>query len=203
MKAFAGKNDEQTQEIVKHYETKFEHNLIKKIKSKCSGHLEDLLVSLCTPINELDAQAVHQTISSWGKAEPTELIEILGYTSNEEFKGICAAYYKRYKKDMEHDVLRDVSSVEKKFYGRLFGGLRDETNEKYNIEQDVELMNSCRHGKKGNEQDVICEIFTTRGFNYLPELFIAYEIKYRQSMHKFISKDFSGRMEDTLIAFGT
>jgi hypothetical protein len=200
--AFAGKNDHQTQEIVRHYETKFEENLIKKIRSKCSGHLQELLESLATPIHELDAQAVHQAIASWGKAEPTELIEVLGYTTNQEFKDICNAYKKRYRSDMMHDVLKDVSTVEGKFYKRLFAGLRDESNEKYNIEQDVDLMNSCRQGKKGEEQDIICEIFTTRGFNYLPELFIAYEIKYRQSIHKFIAKDFSGRMEETLIAFG-
>jgi Annexin len=130
------------------------------------------------------------------------LIEVLGYTSNEEFTKISDAYQKRYKADMKHDVLKDVSAVEKKFYTRLFSGARDETNEKYNMEQDVLLMNTCRQGKKGEEQDIICEIFTTRGFSYLPKLFTAYEIKYRQSIHKFICKDFSGRMEDTLVAFG-
>jgi hypothetical protein len=72
----------------------------------------------------------------------------LGYTTNEEFKQISDAYKKRYKADMKNDVLKDVSAVEKKFYTRLFAGARDETNEKYNLDQDVVLMNSCRHGKK-------------------------------------------------------
>jgi len=79
----ATRTRDQLQEIKRVFEHKYGKTLESWVKGETSGHYEDLLISLLTPKDQLDATLVHDAIKGLGTNDD-QLIEVLCTRNNAE-----------------------------------------------------------------------------------------------------------------------
>ncbi|KAJ3343099.1 hypothetical protein HDU91_000440 [Kappamyces sp. JEL0680] len=194
------KTNEQAQQLVQAYKGAYGEDLITRIKKETSGHLEDLLVAICTPTWDLDAKAVYDAIAGLGTDEDL-LIEALGGKTNQQINMMKQAYSRIYKRDLEREVAGDLSGDLRKFFVALISGTRDESGTSSTIDMDVQALYNAGEAKWGTEESVFIRILCSRSFGFLAALFKAYEQKYGKPFKKVVESEFSGDMKKVLCGY--
>lgn len=191
----------QRQEIAMQFKTLYGKDLISNLKSEVSGKFEQLIVALMTPIPELYAQEVKHALSGIGTDEDA-LIEVLCTLSNAELYYVKTAYEKLYKSSMESDLRGDTSGSFKRLLTSLCQGRRDESNvvDPTAAEADAQALLRAGELRFGTDESTFNAVLCSRSFAQLNAVFTAYERLTGHPFEKAVKNEFSGDIEDGLLA---
>lgn len=188
-------------EILRAYKTAYGKDLISDIKSETSGNFENVLVALLTPTIEYYAQELNVAMSGAGTDEDV-LIEVMCTMSNSEIKQIGATYYRIYGKSLEETLRDDTSGNVKRLFTSLSVGGRDESMIT-NIESarnDALALKKAGVDKWGTDESEFNRILCLRNYEQIKLICEEYKKLTGNSLEKDIKKEFSGDIEDALLA---
>jgi annexin A7/11 len=191
----------QRMEIVRMYKNAFGKDLISDIKSETSGNFERILVSLLMPTGELYAKEIRDAISGAGTDE-TALIEVMCMLTNYEIKCIAYAYYQKYGRSLEEELRGDTSGHFKRLMTSLSVGGRDEsmTTNVNSAKADAVELKRAGVDKWGTDESTFQRILCTRNYEQLKLIAQEYERLAGKTLENDIKSEFSGDIEDGLLA---
>merc|ERR1719192_2267958 len=200
------KTFEEMDAINNDYTENIERDLIKDIKSECSGDFEDILVGLCTNRAKYDAALLHKALAGMGTNEKL-LTEVLCYRTKDELKEIEEAYNEEYDTDLKTALENDLSGNTEKLALKLLDPAdyeRDPEDEKQVLE-DVEKLYNAGQGKWGTDEGVFIRIIGGSSREYREKLYWSYaeNTKKGSSLTSAIKSEFSGDVERALVALVT
>lgn len=188
-------------EIVRAYKTAYGKDLINDVKSETSGNFEKLLVALLTPTIEYYCQELNNAMSGAGTDEDV-LIEVMCTMSNAEIKQIGAMYYRIYGRSLEEVLRGDTSGSVKRLFTSLSVGGRDESMIT-NIESariDAQSLKKAGVDRWGTDESEFNRILCLRNYEQLKLICDEYLKLTGSPLEKDIKKEFSGDIEDALLA---
>lgn len=171
----------------------------KDIESETGGDFKKICVALSLPLATFEAESLHEAIAGVGTNEKT-IIELLVGRSNSEMRILRETYQSMYRTTLESDLKSDLSGKFKRLVVALIQGNRDESGGVYDVNADVEGLYRGGEGKMGTDESVFISIFASRSENHLKAVFEAYAKRYNKSMEKVVKSEFSGDLEDGLLA---
>ena len=191
----------QRQEIRKLFKTMYGKDLIKELVDELRGNLEDLIVALCYTPAEYDAHSMRYAMQGAGTNESI-LVEILASRTNAEILAIRHAYHFLYKRDLEKDVQSETSFHFKRLCTSLLQGGRDESGQTdpTRANQDARALLQAGEKQMGTDEAVFNAIICAQNFNQLRLVFSEYHKISGHDLEKAVKKEFSGDVEDGLIA---
>eukprot|EP00463_Aulacantha_scolymantha_P000898 TRINITY_DN160_c0_g1_i2.p1 TRINITY_DN160_c0_g1~~TRINITY_DN160_c0_g1_i2.p1 ORF type:complete len:283 (-),score=64.48 TRINITY_DN160_c0_g1_i2:202-1050(-) len=182
------------------YADEIERDLIKDIKSECSGSFEDLLVGLFTDKAEYDAWQIHKAISGVGTNE-SRLIEVLCTRTSQELTDLREAYQNLYNADVLTDIEGDTKGNFEKLCVLLLKGKQEKNaHNDEEISSDVEKLYKAGEDKFGTDEGVFIRMLGNQPRAYREKLYWAYAQEHGKALDKVIKSEFSGRLEKALIA---
>ncbi|KAK6638338.1 Annexin B9 [Polyplax serrata] len=195
------RTNSQRLEIAKEFKTLYGKDLLKDLKSETSGRFEDVLVALMTPLPEFYAKEVHDAISGVGTTEST-LIEILCSLTNSEIHYVKMAYQALYGKSMESEVASDTSGSFKRLLISQCQGQRDESTvvDAAGAAQDAQTLLRAGELRWGTDESAFNAILSSRSYTQLRAIFTEYERLTGHTFEKAIKNEFSGDIEEGLLA---
>jgi len=195
------RTDPERVQIANAFKSSFGKDLIADIKSEVSGNFETLLVALCTPKYDYISTRLHDAIDRIGTKESV-LIDVLCTSSNQELQWIQAAYYRLYGRPLEQELTSDTSGSFRRLLVSLCAARRieDPNVSDMVVTQDVNNLISAGVKKWGTDESVFNMILANRSYPHLRSVFHQYEVASGQSIEKSIKAEFSGDIEDALIA---
>lgn len=188
-------------EIAKAFKTCYDRDLVNEIKRKFRGDFCDLLVALLTPTNEFYCRELHDAMSQAGTDEDA-LIQILVTLSSREIYDVSQRYFKNFGKLLEKDLKAETSGNFKKLLVSLSNGTRDESNvlDLYSARIDAMELKRAGIDKWGTDASTFNRVFCLRNFDQMRLIAQEYEFVTGHPLEKDIKKEFSGDIEDGLLA---
>ncbi|CAK8673170.1 unnamed protein product [Clavelina lepadiformis] len=195
------RTSDQRQQLKQTYKQAFGRDLVKDLKSELSGNFEDLVVAMFMKSREYDAYCLHEAMSGAGTTEST-LIEILVSRSNSEIKEIRDEYKRLYKKDLEKALMSETSGHFRKLLVSLNNASRDTstTVDHAKAQADAQSLYQAGEKKWGTDEATFNLIMASRGFPQLRATFDAYHKIANRDIVKSIKGEFSGDIEDGMVA---
>ncbi|XP_071450789.1 annexin B9 isoform X2 [Hetaerina americana] len=197
----AKKSNLQRQEIANHFKTLYGKDLIKDLKGELSGRFEDLVLACVTPLPQFYAKELHDAMSGVGTDEAC-LVEILATSSNHYIQVIRSTYRAMFMKDLENDLAGETSGHFRRLLVSLCQGRRDE-NPVVNpavCAEDAQALLKAGALKLGTDESTFNAILATRSFPHLHQLMVDYARIAGHSLDKAIKSEFSGDIEEGLLA---
>lgn len=191
----------QRMEIMRAYKTAYGKDLISDIKSETSGNFENLLVSLLTNTIEYYCNEIYAAVSGAGTDEDV-LIEVMCTMSNAEIRLIGATFYRMFGQSLEQVLRDDTSGSVKRLMTSLSVGGRDESMVT-NVESaraDAQALQKAGVGRWGTDESEFNRILCLRNYEQLKLICQEYQKLTGNSLEKDIKKEFSGDIEDALLA---
>lgn len=130
------------------------------------------------------------------------LIEVMCTMSNAEIKQIGATYYRMYGRSLEETLRGDTSGNVKRLFTSLSVGGRDESMIT-NIESarnDAQALKKAGVDRWGTDESEFNRILCLRNYEQLKLICEEYKKLTGNTLEKDIKKEFSGDIEDTLLA---
>ncbi len=191
----------QRQEIVKAFKQSYGKELVNDIKSETRGNFERILVALLTPLPDFYASELHKAIEGVGTDEEV-LIEILCCLSNQEITDIKNRYHYLYGTFLEQDLMGETSGNFKRLMRSLCNAGRDETGfiDANAARLDAQDLVSAGVGRIGTDESTFNRVLCQRNLEHLKLVADEYERLSGHSLEKAIKKEFSGDIEDGLLA---
>jgi len=184
--------------LIETYKKEFNRDLLADIKDETGGSFEDSLVALLTPVIEYDAHLCKKAMSGLGTNEQV-LIEVICTRYPIEIKALEEEYKRIFAHELAEDIENDVGGDFKKV---LLHRLRA-TEEKGDMDHDVELLYKAGQGKIGTDEAVFINILSHRTKDYLHKLNTAYANKHGKSLANVIDSEMSGDLKKALVAIVT
>lgn len=188
-------------EIVRMYKTSFGKDLFDDIRSETSGNFQKLLLALLVETSELYAREIFEAINGAGTDEAA-LIEVMCMLPNQEIRQIGYKYYQMYGKSLESDLKGDTSGHFRRLMTSLSVGGRDESM-MTDINQAMNDANELKRAgvdKWGTDESTFNRILCSRNYAQLKIVAQEYEKLTGNSLEKDIKREFSGDIEDGLLA---
>ncbi|KAF4529524.1 hypothetical protein B566_EDAN015182, partial [Ephemera danica] len=177
----AQRTNQQRVEIAAQFKAQFGKDLMKDLKSELGGKFEQLVVAMMTPIPEFLAIELHDAMAGMGTNEAT-LIEILCTMNNAWIQAINAQYMRLYHRALESEIKGDTSGAFQRLLVSMCQARRDE------------------NPMLGTDESTFNMILTSRSKPQLCQVFLEYEKLTGKSMESAIKGEFSGSIEDGLLA---
>ncbi|KAG5683038.1 hypothetical protein PVAND_012345 [Polypedilum vanderplanki] len=192
---------DQRMEIVRTYKTAYGKDLLNDIRSETSGNFEKILIALLTPTTELYCRELYEAMAGAGTDEDV-LIEVMCTMSNYEIRQICAQYVRMYGQPLEHQLRSDTSGHMKRLMTSLSVGGRDESmhTDVNQARADAETLRAAGVGRWGTDESEFNRILCLRNYEQIKLICQEYEKITGSSLEKDIKKEFSGDIEDALLA---
>jgi annexin A7/11 len=193
--------DVQRQQICRAFKQSYGKDLIEDVKSETRGNFENLLVALLTPLMEFYAKEIHDAIAGFGTDEDV-LIEVLCCLSNHEIHEIKHCFYRMYGQQLEHWLMGDTSGHFKRLLVSLCNANRDETGvtNPQNARIDAQELINAGVARFGTDESTFNRILCQRNFEQLRLVCDEYQKLAGHSLESAIKKEFSGDIEDGLLA---
>ncbi|XP_075708268.1 annexin A1-like [Rhinoderma darwinii] len=191
----------QRQEIKAAYQKQTGKTLEEALKKALSGNLEDVILDMLKTPAQLDAYELKNAIKGLGTNEDT-IIEILVTRSNQQIKQIKEAYKAEYKTDLEKDIIDDTSGDFQKVLLALLKGERSEdcyVNED-TADKDAKALFEAGENKKKADVPIFVDIFTSRSFLHLNQVFKNYAKYSKHDLNKALDLKLKGDIESSLVA---
>ncbi|KAK7068854.1 hypothetical protein SK128_000747 [Halocaridina rubra] len=201
IKILSNRTDQQRQAILHAYNRMDDdRNLVKDLKKELSGHFEDLVLALLTPLDEFLAQELHDAMARMGTNEG-DLIEILCTRDNTSLHAIRQAYLRLYKKDLVKDIKSETSDDFKKLLVSLCACHREEGGAR----TDIALGLACKlykagEGRKGTDEDEIIRILTTYSYATLCVVFAEYRLQTGNTLREVMAQELEGDFKKAMLA---
>lgn len=195
------RTNRQRREITKAYKTCYDCELIDEVKRKFRGDFLQLLCALLTPINEFVCRELYDALNKAGTDEDA-LIQILVTISNRELDDVSQKYLKFYGKTLEKDLREDTSGNFRKLLVSLANGSRDESSvlDLYAARIDALELKRAGIDKWGTDASTFNRVLCLRNFCQISLIAQEYEYLTGHTLEKDIKKEFSGDIEDGLLA---
>lgn len=195
------RSNSQRMDIVRTYKTAYGKDLVSDIKSEVSGNFERLLVSLLTSTNELYARDLYEAMSGGGTDEDV-LIEVMCSMTNGEIREICATYYRMFGRSLEQELQGDTSGHFKRLMTSLSCGHRDESmaTDINAARTDAAELKRAGVDKWGTDESAFNRVLCLRNYEQIKLIAQEYEKLAGNSLEKDIKREFSGDIEDGLLA---
>lgn len=188
-------------EICRTFKTAYGKDLIDDIKAESSGNFQRVLVSLLTPTTELYARELYESMYGGGTDEDV-LIEVMCTMSNREIREIGATYYRMYGKSLEEELRGDTSGSFKRLMTSLSVGSRDESmrTDISAAQADAQELKRAGVDKFGTDESAFNRVLCLRNYDQLKLVAQEYEKLTSHTLEKDIKREFSGDIEDGLLA---
>jgi annexin A7/11 len=191
----------QRMEIVRCYKTSYGKDLHDDIRSETSGNFEKLLIALLTQTTEYYAKELYEAMYGGGTDEDA-LIEVMCTMSNYEIRCICAMFQRMFGKSLENELQSDTSGCFKRLMTSLSCGSRDESMVTDINQAKIDAQELKRAGidKWGTDESTFNRILCQRNYEQIKLIAREYQSLTGHPLEKDIKKEFSGDIEDGLLA---
>jgi len=191
----------QRQEIAREFKTLYGKDLISDLKSELTGKFEDLIVAMMMPIPDFLAKELHHAMSGLGTNEET-LVEILCTSSNNDIRCIRASYEKLYGQNLENELSGETSGCFRRLLVSLIQANRSEHPgvDPASAFQDAQSLMRAGELRLGTDESTFNAILCSRSYQQLAQVFCEYQKLTGNDFEKTISGEFSGDIQDGLIA---
>lgn len=188
-------------EIVRTYKTAYGKDLIDDIRSETSGNFQRLLVALLTPKAQYYCTELYEAMVGTGTDENV-LIEVMCTMSNAEIREICFTYQRMFGQTLENHLRSDTSGSMKRLMTSLSVGGRDESmvTDVNAARIDAESLKRAGIDKFGTDESEFNRILCLRNYEQLKLICQEYQRLTGNSLEKDIKREFSGDIEDALLA---
>lgn len=197
------RSNKQRQDIKTQFKQLFGKDLVDDLKSELGGNYENVIVALLKKPDEFDASELHKAISGAGTDERC-LIEIMCSRTNAEINAIKAAYKRLYKADLEKDLQGDTSGSFKRLLTSLCQAARleNEPVDQGKAQEDARALFEAGEKQWGTDESRFNAILASRSFPQLELIFHEYQLISKKTLEEAIKSEFSGSIEDGLLAIG-
>jgi len=201
IEVLCSRTNRQRVDIAKAFKTCYDRDLIDEVKRKFSGEIRDLIIALLTPTTEFYTRELYEALSQTGTDEDA-LIQILVALSNREIFDINQKYSKSYDKTLEKDLRSETSGNFKKLLVSLSNGTRDESFiiDLYAARIDALELKRAGIDKWGTDASTFNRILCLRNFDQIRLVAQEYEYITGHPLVQDIKKEFSGDIQDGLLA---
>jgi len=193
------RNVHQRQQIRKAYEELFEEDLIKRLESEISGDFERSVYRWMLEPADRDAVLINVAIRN-GSKNYHVVAEIASVLSAEELLAVRRAYHNRYKRSIEEDVSANTTGHLRQLLVGLVSSFRyegDEINAKL-AQIEANVIHESVKEKKGNNEEEVIRILTTRSKTQLVATFNRYRDEHGISISKKLLDQTSDDFHKTL-----
>ncbi|XP_027186388.1 annexin-like protein RJ4 [Cicer arietinum] len=179
------RNVYQRQQIRKAYEELFQEDLIKRLESEISGDFERAVYRWMLEPADRDAVLINVAVRN-GSKDYHVVAEIASVLSAEELLAVRRAYHNRYKRSIEEDVAAHTTGHLRQLLVGLVSSFRyegDEINAKL-AQNEANIIHESVKEKKGNNEEEVIRILTTRSKTQLVATFNRYRDEHGTSISK-------------------
>ncbi|CAB3370877.1 Hypothetical predicted protein [Cloeon dipterum] len=177
------------------YKELFDKDLVERLKGDLTGHMEDVIMAMMTPISQLYAKELHKAISGLGTDEDA-IVEVLMSLSNCGVLEVSAEYENMYGNSLEHDLKHDSSGEFRNLLVRLCSAIRDEseTVDEELARNDALSLASAGASEWATEESVFASILAARSFPHLRLVFRVFRSVTGRDIEAVIDQHFSGKL---------
>jgi len=191
----------QRQELRFNFAQMYGKILMEDLKSELSGNYKKLVRALMYSKPMYDAQELRHAMKGLGTDEKC-LIQILTSRSNSEIAALKEEYTYEIKRDLQDDLQSESSGHFKRLLHSLSNGMReemDDINESLAKADAAELV-EAGIGTIGTDESVFNRILCSQSSAQLRQVFHQYRKMTGQSIINTIKKEFSGSIQEGLLA---
>ena len=181
--------------VIKAYQDGYSRDLVADLKSECGGNFLSVVLAMCTPPADMDAQLIKKAIAGIGTDESL-LSEVLCTRSPSELKAAGAAYQRLYNKNMEADIKSDTGGDLARVYMQVLSPSRGTRNG--DPTADIEALYKAGAGKIGTDEATFITIIASASPAYLEALFYGYAQKCGNSLDTVIRDEMGGDLGKAL-----
>lgn len=191
----------QRMEIVRSFKTAYGKDLLDDIRSECRHNFLSLLIALLTPTTEYYARELYEAMYGEGTDEDV-LIEVMCGLSNYEIRSINVMYGHMFGKTLEDALREDTSGCFKRIMVSLSTGNRDESMvvDPNAARIDAQSLKDAGVGRVGTDESEFNRVLCMRNYEQIKLIAQEYEKLTGHTLEKDIKKEFSGDIEDALVA---
>ncbi|MGH0172544.1 UNVERIFIED_CONTAM: hypothetical protein FKN15_000924 [Acipenser sinensis] len=198
------RDNQQIRDIVQCYNTEFQRDLEKDIRTDTSGHFERLLISMCQgnrdenqTVNlqkaQEDAQRLYQAGEGKLGTDESSFNMVLAVRSFPQLKATVEAYATISKRQLE-------SAIDKEFTGSVESGLKAivkcaQNRPAYFAERLFKAMKGA-----GTDDSTLTRIIVTRSEIDLVQIKQAFMQMYQKTLHTAVQGETSGDYKNLLLA---
>lgn len=186
--------------VIKAYREGYNRDFIADIKSECGGNFLNVILAMCTPPAEMDAQLIKKAIAGLGTDESL-LSEVLCTRSPTELKEAAAAYQRLYNKNMEADIKSDTGGDLGRVYAQVLSPSRG--TRQGDAAADIEALYKAGEGKIGTDEATFINIIATATPAYLETIYYGYAQKHGKALDTVIRDEMGGDVGKALANLAT
>ncbi|ELU05270.1 hypothetical protein CAPTEDRAFT_225672 [Capitella teleta] len=194
----------QTQEIISMYQQMFGKDLIEELKGELSGSFKTVIVGLCQPQSDFDAQQLRKAMKGLGTDEQC-LIDILCTRTNAEIHDIIQAYKRLHKRDLKDDVASESSGDFRRLLISVLNANRSEETEVdiAQVRQDAKDLYEAGEASLGTDESVYNRVLCLRSYDQLMAVFGEYQSITGRDIEESIESELSGDLKRGMMAVAT
>lgn len=191
----------QRMEIAKAFKTAYGKDLIEDIRSECRNNFLSVLIALLTPLYEFYARELYEAMYGEGTDEDV-LIEVMCGLPNRDIRAINHMYAQLFGKSLEDALREDTSGCFKRIMVSLSTGNRNEstTVDPNQARIDAQSLRDAGVGRIGTDESEFNRILCLHSYSQIKLIAQEYEKLTGHTLEKDIKKEFSGDIEDALVA---